>query len=235
MEQARVENPPDWSDQTMEILNMASIFSRKTWSGIFDMFTSSERFNILYWPLGNTLNMYGYWFWLYVGTDLGIDKLVLVLVLWLVLAFVLAFALAFVLALVLVLVASASIWNLAASDLATSDSIWDHLCHRTIRVPEPGNQEKTFLFGNRQQKFVFDADHNEQLKRLLRFLWKCKTHCDHSWDVLTFAKSSGHFTKCFGSQALQVLYLCSGEPGGSLEYSQLLTGFSIILELAPMC
>ena len=53
--------------------------------------------------------------------------LVLVLVLWLVLAFVLAFVLALVLALELVLVASASIWHLAASGLAASGSIWDHL------------------------------------------------------------------------------------------------------------
>ena len=55
--------------------------------------------------------------------------LVLVLVLWLVLAFVLAFVLALVLALELVLVASASIWHLAASGLAASGSIWDHLWH----------------------------------------------------------------------------------------------------------
>ena len=53
--------------------------------------------------------------------------LVLVLVLWLVLAFVLAFVLALVLALELVLVASASIWHLAASRLAASGSIRDHL------------------------------------------------------------------------------------------------------------
>ena len=53
--------------------------------------------------------------------------LVLVLVLWLVLAFVLAFVLALVLPMEFVLVASASIWHLAASGLATSGSIWDHL------------------------------------------------------------------------------------------------------------
>ena len=53
--------------------------------------------------------------------------LALVLVLWLVLAFVLAFVLALVLALELVVVASASIWHLAASGLAASGSIWDHL------------------------------------------------------------------------------------------------------------
>ena len=52
---------------------------------------------------------------------------VLLLVLCLVLTFVLAFVLALVLALVLVLVASASIWHLAASELAASGSIWDHL------------------------------------------------------------------------------------------------------------
>ena len=55
--------------------------------------------------------------------------LVLVLVLWLVLAFVLAYMLALVLTLELVLVASASSWHLAASGLAASGSIWDHLCH----------------------------------------------------------------------------------------------------------
>ena len=53
--------------------------------------------------------------------------LVLVLVLCFVLAFVLEFVLALVLALELVLVASASIWHLAASGLAASGSIWDHL------------------------------------------------------------------------------------------------------------
>ena len=65
-----------------------------------------------------------------MGIVLGymlIFVLVLVLVLWLVLAFVLAFVLALVLALELVLVASASIWLLAASGLAASGSIWDHL------------------------------------------------------------------------------------------------------------
>ena len=53
--------------------------------------------------------------------------LVLVMVLWLVLAFVLAFVLALVLALELVLVASASTWHIAASGLAASGRIWDHL------------------------------------------------------------------------------------------------------------
>ena len=35
---------------------------------------------------------------------------------------------------------------------------------------------------------------------------------DYKWEVLTFAKSSGHFTRCFGGQVHQVLYLCSKEP-----------------------
>ena len=35
---------------------------------------------------------------------------------------------------------------------------------------------------------------------------------DYRWDVLTFAKSSGHFTRCFEGQVHQVLYLCTGEP-----------------------
>ena len=35
---------------------------------------------------------------------------------------------------------------------------------------------------------------------------------DYRWEVLTFAKSSGHFTRCFGGQVHQVLYLCSEEP-----------------------
>ena len=38
---------------------------------------------------------------------------------------------------------------------------------------------------------------------------------DYKWEVLTFAKSSGHFTKCFGGQVHQVLYLCSEEPRGT--------------------
>ena len=64
----------------------------------------------------------------YVAIDFGI-VLVLVLVLWLMLAFVLAYVLALLLVLVMVLVASASIWHLAASELAASGIIcdsWDH-------------------------------------------------------------------------------------------------------------
>ena len=38
---------------------------------------------------------------------------------------------------------------------------------------------------------------------------------DYRWEVLTFAKSSGHFTRCFGGQVHQVLYLCSREPRGT--------------------
>ena len=63
-------------------------------------------------------------FWVLVSMLVLILVLVLVLVLWTVLAFVLTFVLALVLALVLVLLASASIWHLAASDLAASNSIW---------------------------------------------------------------------------------------------------------------
>ena len=73
-------------------------------------------------PFGSTLNLYGYCFWLYVDICIGIGVGIVVL-----LAFALAFALALVLALELVLVASASIWHLAASGLAASGSIWDHL------------------------------------------------------------------------------------------------------------
>ena len=53
--------------------------------------------------------------------------LIFALVLVLALEFVLAFVLAWVLALLLVLVASASMWHLAASELAASCSIWDNL------------------------------------------------------------------------------------------------------------
>ena len=38
---------------------------------------------------------------------------------------------------------------------------------------------------------------------------------DYRWEVLTFAKSIGHFTRCFGGQVHQVLYLCSREPRGT--------------------
>ena len=40
-------------------------------------------------------------------------------------------------------------------------------------------------------------------------------------EVLTFAKSSGHFTTCFGSQVHQVLYLCSKEPWTAYATSRL--------------
>ena len=39
-----------------------------------------------------------------------------------------------------------------------------------------------------------------------------KINGDFKWEVLTFAKSSGNFTKCFGGQ---VLYLCSREAWGT--------------------
>ena len=39
-----------------------------------------------------------------------------------------------------------------------------------------------------------------------------KTSGDYRWEVLTFAKSSGHFTKCFEGQVHPVVYLCSREP-----------------------
>ena len=44
------------------------------------------------------------------------------------------------------------------------------------------------------------------------FRKRAKIIGDYRWEVLTFAKSSGHFTRCFGGQVHQVLYLCSEEP-----------------------
>ena len=44
------------------------------------------------------------------------------------------------------------------------------------------------------------------------FRKRAKIIGDYRWEVLTFAKSSGHFTRCFGGQVHQVLYLCSKEP-----------------------
>ena len=46
------------------------------------------------------------------------------------------------------------------------------------------------------------------------FRKRAKIMGDYRWEVLTFAKSSGHFTRCFGGQVHQVLYLCSEEPRG---------------------
>ena len=34
---------------------------------------------------------------------------------------------------------------------------------------------------------------------------------DYKWEVLTFVKSSGDFTKCFGGRVHQVPYLFTGE------------------------
>ena len=39
------------------------------------------------------------------------------------------------------------------------------------------------------------------------FRKRAKIIGDYRWEVLTFAKSSGHFAKCFGGQVHQVLYL----------------------------
>ena len=47
---------------------------------------------------------------------------------------------------------------------------------------------------------------------------------DYRWEVLTFAKSSGHFTRCFGGQVHQVLYLCSREPRGTWGTFPAMTG-----------
>ena len=46
------------------------------------------------------------------------------------------------------------------------------------------------------------------------FRKRAKIIGDYRWEVLTFAKSSGHFTRCFGGQVHQALYLCSREPRG---------------------
>ena len=40
---------------------------------------------------------------------------------------------------------------------------------------------------------------------------------DYKWDVLTFAKSGGHFTRCFEGQVHQVLYLCNEQPRATRE------------------
>ena len=42
-----------------------------------------------------------------------------------------------------------------------------------------------------------------------------KMNGDYNWEVLTYAKSSGHFTRCFGGRVHQVLYLCSKEARGT--------------------
>ena len=47
------------------------------------------------------------------------------------------------------------------------------------------------------------------------FRKRAKIIGDYRWEVLTFAKSSVHFTRCFGGQVHQVLYLCSREPRGT--------------------
>ena len=57
---------------------------------------------------------------------------------------------------------------------------------------------------------------------------------DYTWEVLTFAKSSGHFTRCFEDQVHQVLYLCSEEPLGTRARSPGQTGVLFLIQVRTL-
>ena len=65
------------------------------------------------------------------------------------------------------------------------------------------------------------------------FRKRAKIIGDYRWEVLTFAKSSGHFTRCFGGQVHQVLYLCSKEPRAISGTFPRRTGVFFISKLEP--
>ena len=60
-----------------------------------------------------------------------------------------------------------------------------------------------------------------------------KINGDYSSEVLTFAKSNGHFTGCFEGQVHQVLYLCCRETWGRRGTPGNGQSFLISLELEP--
>ena len=101
--------------------------------------------------------------------------------------------------------------------LAVSGIIWQHLAASGLppqNDPSPGarSQEKASFFCE-------VVDTSTCLIKLIIFLVfkQNAKNDDDQWEALTFAKLSGQFTKCIGDQFHQVLYLSTGEAGGTWE------------------
>ena len=126
------------------------------------------------------------------------------------------------------LIPSGSLWQ----PLAASGTIWAP--RQSDLSPGARKSKKSMHFCETVNKSWFLVPEVMIIDGRCWHLAKIRKICgNYKWEVLTFAKSSGHFTRCFGSQVHQVLCLCSEEPRGRRARSSAMTGVLFIFELEP--